>query len=170
MTIGESRGQTAQNQFGSERNSFIKPCCKSISLSVKQSSFGVCCESLWGKSILKMVFWDNLRAASVQNRPGEYNLEVLAAMDFVLDTARSLGLKVMLSFADNWKFLGRSAMSTTRHNFLIIYSLQWLSTKLAVIAQNLSYQVPIESHDLVSCTLDAAHDPMSIDSVYVRLH
>ena len=49
----------------------------------------------------------------MQTRPGEYNLDVLEALDFVLDTARDVGLKVMLSFADNWKFLGKS------HNILL---------------------------------------------------
>lgn len=43
---------------------------------------------------------------ALQVRPGEYNNEALEAMDQIMDTARQLGLKVLLSFADNWKFHG----------------------------------------------------------------
>lgn len=39
-------------------------------------------------------------------KPGEYNSDALKTMDYILDTARGLGLKVMLSFADNWKWQG----------------------------------------------------------------
>ena len=42
----------------------------------------------------------------MQIAPGVYNDEALEAMDFVLERARLLGLKIMLSFADNWKYQG----------------------------------------------------------------
>ena len=41
-----------------------------------------------------------------QVRPGKYNDDALEAMDFIMSTARQLGMKVMLSFADNWKLEG----------------------------------------------------------------
>lgn len=42
----------------------------------------------------------------LQTSPGSFNNDALEAMDFVMETARKLGMKVMLSFADNWKFQG----------------------------------------------------------------
>ena len=44
-----------------------------------------------------------------QASPGSFNSDALEAMDFVMETARKLGMKVMLSFADNWKFLGAAS-------------------------------------------------------------
>ncbi|BDA41827.1 Mannan endo-1,4-beta-mannosidase 4 [Coccomyxa sp. Obi] len=38
--------------------------------------------------------------------PGKYNEEAWEALDRVLDEARRAGLKVMLSFLDNWKYAG----------------------------------------------------------------
>lgn len=59
---------------------------------------------------------------ALQKRPGEYNVDVLEALDFVMDTARELGMKVMLSFADNWKFLGQSLCNET---FLSPFCMSW---------------------------------------------
>lgn len=42
----------------------------------------------------------------MQVQPGEYNTDALEAMDYVLEAARKAGMKVMLSFADNWKLRG----------------------------------------------------------------
>ena len=42
----------------------------------------------------------------LQDGPGKYNDDVWEAMDRVLDEARRAGLKVMLSFLDNWKYNG----------------------------------------------------------------
>ena len=42
----------------------------------------------------------------LQTSPGSFNNDALEAMDYVMETARKLGMKVMLSFADNWKFQG----------------------------------------------------------------
>ena len=42
----------------------------------------------------------------LQEGPGKYNDNVWEAMDRVLDEARRAGLKVMLSFLDNWKYNG----------------------------------------------------------------
>ena len=41
-----------------------------------------------------------------QDGPGKYNDDVWEAMDRVLDEARRAGLKVMMSFLDNWKYDG----------------------------------------------------------------
>ena len=41
-----------------------------------------------------------------QDGPGKYNDDVWEALDRVLDEARKAGLKVMLSFLDNWKYIG----------------------------------------------------------------
>ncbi|KAK9847784.1 hypothetical protein WJX84_007661 [Apatococcus fuscideae] len=41
-----------------------------------------------------------------QDADGEWRDDVLEALDFVIEAARSHGLRVMLSFADNWKYLG----------------------------------------------------------------
>jgi endo-1,4-beta-mannosidase len=43
----------------------------------------------------------------VQDGPGKYNEEAWEALDRVLDEARRSGLKVMLSFLDNWKYAGQ---------------------------------------------------------------
>lgn len=43
----------------------------------------------------------------MQVKPGEYNSDALEMLDFLMETARGLGMKVMLSFADNWKWQGR---------------------------------------------------------------
>ena len=42
----------------------------------------------------------------IQEAPGQYNEDVWEALDRVLDEARRAGLKVMLSFLDNWKYIG----------------------------------------------------------------
>ena len=42
----------------------------------------------------------------LQDGPGRYNEESWAALDRVLEEARRAGLKVILSFLDNWKYLG----------------------------------------------------------------
>ena len=42
----------------------------------------------------------------LQDGPGKYNDDAWEAMDRVLDEARRAGLKVMLSFLDNWKYNG----------------------------------------------------------------
>lgn len=42
-----------------------------------------------------------------QEGPGKYNEEAWEALDRVLDEARRVGLKVMLSFLDNWKYAGQ---------------------------------------------------------------
>ncbi len=44
----------------------------------------------------------------LQEGPGKYNDDVWEAMDRVIDEARRAGLKVMLSFLDNWKYTGAS--------------------------------------------------------------
>lgn len=44
--------------------------------------------------------------ACVQEGPGKYNEEAWEALDRVLDEARRAGLKVILSFLDNWKYPG----------------------------------------------------------------
>lgn len=44
----------------------------------------------------------------LQDGPGKYNDDAWEAMDRVLDEARRAGLKVMLSFLDNWKYNGMS--------------------------------------------------------------
>ncbi len=44
-----------------------------------------------------------------QDGPGKYNEEAWEALDRVLDEARRAGLKVMLSFLDNWKYAGEQA-------------------------------------------------------------
>ena len=41
-----------------------------------------------------------------QDGPGLYNDDAWEALDRVLDEARRAGLKVMLSFLDNWKYIG----------------------------------------------------------------
>lgn len=50
----------------------------------------------------------------MQVGPGQYEQDALEAMDFVMETARKLGMKVMLSFADNWKFQGISMIRARR--------------------------------------------------------
>ncbi|GMH42591.1 hypothetical protein BSKO_10510 [Bryopsis sp. KO-2023] len=45
--------------------------------------------------------WDQKMA--FQTKPGEYNEEALKAMDWVLAEARRQKLKVVMTFADNWK-------------------------------------------------------------------
>ena len=50
-----------------------------------------------------------LRVLSLlQEGPGKYNDDVWEAMDRIIDEARRAGLKVMLSFLDNWKYTGAS--------------------------------------------------------------
>ena len=44
----------------------------------------------------------------LQDADGEWRDDVLEALDFVIEAARSHGLRVMLSFADNWKYLGET--------------------------------------------------------------
>lgn len=48
-----------------------------------------------------------------QDGPGKYNDDVWEALDRVLDEARRAGLKVMLSFLDNWKYIGALQLSVT---------------------------------------------------------
>ncbi len=47
-----------------------------------------------------------MTSMAVQEAPGQYNDDVWEALDRVLDEARRAGLKVMLSFLDNWKYIG----------------------------------------------------------------
>jgi hypothetical protein len=49
--------------------------------------------------------------ARAQDGPGRYNEEVWQALDRVLEEARRAGLKVILSFLDNWKYLGAASPS-----------------------------------------------------------
>ena len=48
--------------------------------------------------------------ACVQDGPGRYNEEAWQALDRVLEEARRAGLKVILSFLDNWKYLRCGAL------------------------------------------------------------
>lgn len=43
-----------------------------------------------------------------QDADGQWREDVLEALDFVIEAARAHGLRVMLSFADNWKYLGKA--------------------------------------------------------------
>lgn len=56
------------------------------------------------------------RNLSFQTGPGDIQQEPLEALDFVMETARKHGLKVMLSFADNWKFLGARRQSSAERS------------------------------------------------------
>ena len=50
-----------------------------------------------------------------QDGPGLYNDDVWEALDRVLDEARRAGLKVMLSFLDNWKYIGALSHPCQHH-------------------------------------------------------
>ena len=47
----------------------------------------------------------------VQEPDGEWREDVLAALDFVVEAARAHGIRVMLSFADNWKYIGEALVT-----------------------------------------------------------
>ena len=44
--------------------------------------------------------------ACPQTRPGEYDEEVFRGLDVVIAEAQRAGLRVILSFVDNWKYFG----------------------------------------------------------------
>lgn len=46
----------------------------------------------------------------MQDPDGEWREDVLAALDFVVEAARAHGIRVMLSFADNWKYIGEAPL------------------------------------------------------------
>ena len=50
-----------------------------------------------------------------QDGPGLYNDDAWEALDRVLDEARRAGLKVMLSFLDNWKYIGEPGPPSQHH-------------------------------------------------------
>ena len=50
-----------------------------------------------------------------QDGPGLYNDDAWEALDRVLDEARRAGLKVMLSFLDNWKYIGEPSPLYQHH-------------------------------------------------------
>ena len=50
-----------------------------------------------------------------QDGPGLYNEDAWEALDRVLDEARRAGLKVMLSFLDNWKYIGEPGCPCQHH-------------------------------------------------------
>ena len=52
-----------------------------------------------------------------QEGPGKYNEEAWEAMDRVLEEARRAGLKVILSFLDNWKYNGAGPGTASRSCF-----------------------------------------------------
>ena len=54
-----------------------------------------------------------------QDGPGLYNDDAWEALDRVLDEARRAGLKVMLSFLDNWKYIGEPS-SPCQHHVLTV--------------------------------------------------
>eukprot|EP00210_Caulerpa_lentillifera_P007506 g7172.t1 len=43
-------------------------------------------------------------ASPFQTRPGNYDTQTLASLDYILDEARRYGIRVILSFVDNWKY------------------------------------------------------------------
>ena len=50
--------------------------------------------------------WDDRQLMCIQEKPGSFNEPVFRAMDWLLDEARQQGLRVILSFVDNWKYPG----------------------------------------------------------------
>ena len=62
-----------------------------------------------------------------QDIDGEWREDVLEALDFVIETARAHGLRVMLSFADNWKYLGDAPPLSAR-TLLDLCMLAWQMT------------------------------------------
>ena len=80
-----------------------------------------------------------------QDGPGKYNEEAWEALDRVLEEARRAGLKVILSFLDNWKYLGAGPAVPSQHPLL-----PWIACHgLRLLASGSS--VPRASASFVYC-------------------
>ena len=55
---------------------------------------------------------------AAQSSPGEFNENTFRALDWLLDEARLHGLRVVLSFIDNWKYPGKAPLHRLREQSL----------------------------------------------------
>lgn len=57
-----------------------------------------------GLNVIRTWAHTNDPTSPFQTRPGTYNSRSLASLDYILDEARRYGIRVILSFVDNWKY------------------------------------------------------------------